>query len=164
MENKKSSNGMWIVVGVVVLALIIIVVMKSQKPTEVAIIEAPSQNTLQATEDLSAGSVNTPVAPTTTGVAPVTISYANALIKYKNARIQLNDQCQALPRQMTFKNNTNIMIDNRSSASRTLKIGAPVSIKGFGFKIINLSSAKLPATWLVDCDKSQNVATILIQK
>ena len=92
------------------------------------------------------------------------ISYANALVKYKDARIQLDAGCQATPNVVTYKNNTNIMIDNRAAATRTVKVGSVFSVKGYGFKIVRLTSATLPATWYVDCDKFQNVATILIQK
>jgi len=56
------------------------------------------------------------------------------------------------------------MIDNRAPVARTVKVGSTFPIKAYGFKIVNLSSATLPATWYVDCDSSQNVATILIQK
>jgi hypothetical protein len=55
------------------------------------------------------------------------------------------------------------MIDNRSEVARTVKVGSSFGIKAWGFEIVKLSSATLPATWYVDCDKSQNVATILIQ-
>lgn len=108
-------------------------------------------------EDTSTGSVNA-------SSPAVTISYANALIKYKDARIQLNAACQTIPNNMTFKNGTNIMIDNRAPVALTVKVGSVFTIKAYGFKIVKLSSATLPATWLVDCGTSQNVATILIQK
>ena len=97
-------------------------------------------------------------------VSKPALSYQNALAKYKDVRIQLNANCQADPTQMTFKNGTEIMMDNRSPKDRTVKVGSIYNIKAWGFKIVKLSSATLPATWLVDCDKSQNVATILIQK
>ena len=108
------------------------------------------------TEDVSTGSVNTGAA--------ASIAYTEALVKYKDARIQLEKNCQASPDKGTFKNGTNIMIDNRAPVSRTVKVGSTFTIKAYGFKIVNLSSATLPATWYVDCDTSQNVATILIQK
>lgn len=98
------------------------------------------------------------------GAPPASISYADALVKYKDFRIQLDQSCQARPNNVTYKNNTFIMIDNRASVSRVVKVGSTFSLKGYGFKILKLSSAILPATWYVDCDKSQNVATILIQK
>ena len=93
-----------------------------------------------------------------------TISYQNALVQYKDARIQLEGNCQASPDNSTFKNGANIMIDNRSDKTRTVKVGSTFTIKPWGFKIVNLYSPSLPATWYVDCDASQNVATILIQK
>ncbi len=92
------------------------------------------------------------------------ISYAQALVKYKNARLQLDKICQASPDKMTFKNGANLMVDNRAPVARTVKVGSVFPLKAYGFKIVNLSSATLPATWYVDCDKSQNVSTILIQK
>lgn len=100
-----------------------------------------------------------------TGVAPVTtLSYGDALVKYKDARIQLNQNCQATPTNVTYKNNSYLMIDNRASVSRTVKVGSTFPVKAYSFKIVKLSSTVLPVTWYVDCDKSQNVATILIQK
>ena len=108
-------------------------------------------------EDVSEGSVNV-------GVPAASISYTQALTKYKDARIQLDMDCRANPNNATYKNNSSIMIDNRSDKVRTIKVGTTFSIKAYGFKIVNLSSATLPTTWYVDCDGSQNVATILIQK
>lgn len=122
-------------------------------PAPVVTVE-PSQT---VSDGVETGSVNATIPATV-------VSYAQALEKYKDARIQLDQNCQATPNIMTFKNNTNIMIDNRASIARTVKVGSTFSIKGYGFKIVKLSSTTLPATWYVDCDKSQNVATILIQK
>lgn len=101
---------------------------------------------------------------TTTTSNAVPLSYAQALVKFKDARLQLNDNCQASPNNMTFKNNTLLMIDNRAAVARTVKVGSTFSVKGYGFEIVKLTSATLPATWYVDCGTSQNVATILIQK
>jgi hypothetical protein len=109
------------------------------------------------TEDTSAGSINV-------GVSAASLSYANALVTYKSARLQLDEKCQAVPNKMTFKNNAYLMIDNRAPVARTVKVGSVFSVKAWSFKIVKLSSVKLPATWLVDCGTSQNVATVLIQK
>lgn len=98
-------------------------------------------------------------------VKPVTISYANALVKYVDRRIQLDKICQAHPNTVTYKDNTGIMIDNRSPKTRTVKIAETFTIKPWGFKIIVLPDIYLKSkTILVDCDASQNVATILIQE
>ena len=93
-----------------------------------------------------------------------TSSYGQALLKYGSTRIQFNTTCQATPNNVTYKNSTNIMIDNRSAVAHTVKVNSVYTIPAYGFKIIKLSSAILPVQFLVDCDNSQNVATILLQK
>jgi cytoskeletal protein RodZ len=151
MESEKSKN-MWIVVAVVViLAGLGLWMMNKNSAPEMA------DNSQESVEDLSEGSINA-------SSPAASISYQNALVKYKNARLQLDKTCQASPDKMTFKDGTDIMVDNRAPVARTVKVGSVFPIKAYGFKIVRLSSATLPATWLVDCDKSQNVATILIQK
>jgi hypothetical protein len=155
MESNKNKN-LWI--GLVVVIIIFCVMFwffrKASAP------ETTSNNSIPVVNP--AENINT----NNTGVstAKPSISYANALIKYKNARLQLDKTCQADIDKMTFKNNSSLMIDNRAPVARTVKVGSTFSIKAYGFKIIQLSSSTLPATWFVDCDKSQNVATILIQK
>ena len=96
--------------------------------------------------------------------AAPSLSYAQALAVYKNARIQLDQICRASPNNVTYKNNTSIMIDNRAPVNRTVKVGSTFSISAYDFKIVKLSSSTLPAVWYIDCGNSQNVATILIQK
>ena len=97
------------------------------------------------------------------GAAP--ISYTNALVKYADRRIQLDKICQAHPNTVTYKDNTGIMIDNRSPNTRTIKVGTTFTIKPYGFKIVVLPDVYLQSkTLLVDCDQSQNVATILVQE
>jgi hypothetical protein len=115
---------------------------------------------------------NTDTTATTTTPEPLvkkesaSISYANALVKYADRRIQLNDSCQASrPNTVTYKDNTGIMIDNRSAKTRTVKVGETYTIKPYGFKIVVLPDVYLKSkTIMVDCDKSQNVATILVQE
>jgi len=92
------------------------------------------------------------------------ISYSQALKKYKDARIQLGIECQAFPNNVTYKNGTSIMIDNRSAFNRKIKIGSFYTVKAYDFKIIKLSSSVLPIMWLVDCDKLENNASILVQR
>ena len=151
MENNKN---VWVYVVIAVLVLGLGYWLMNKDSVKEEGIDNDSE-VVDSTEDTSEGSVN---------VSKPALSYQNALAKYKDVRIQLNANCQADPTQMTFKNGTEIMMDNRSPKDRTVKVGSIYNIKAWGFKIVKLSSATLPATWLVDCDKSQNVATILIQK
>jgi hypothetical protein len=155
----KTTKNVWVWVGVIVLVVLLgMWLMNRNKSVTVGDdSNTPVDQTIDSTEDTTEGSVNA-----TTPAA--SISYQAALTKYKDARIQLDKTCQASPKTMTFKNGTSIMIDNRAAVARNVKVGSAFSIKAYGFKIVKLSSATLPATWLVDCGTSQNVATILIQK
>lgn len=99
-----------------------------------------------------------------TSVPASTIAYADALKKYADRRIQISPTCQVVPNNITYKNGTTIMIDNRSNKTKTIKIGSVFTIPAYGFKIITLSSGSLPATYFIDCDKQQNSGTITLQK
>lgn len=103
----------------------------------------------------------------------VSVGYEDALYVYNGKIIQLSSEnisksgpsCQATPINVTYKNGTEIMIDNRTDTNRKVKLGGSTySVSAYGFKIVKLSSKVLPATWLVDCDSQENIATILIQK
>ncbi len=163
MENKKKNMWIWtVVVVVVVIALIIWVrhISDSSVMTNNTGVNPVDQTALTptSTEDTTTGDINAGQA--------VSISYTDALVKYADARLQLDTNCQALasPSNLIFKNNAYLMVDNRAPVARTVHIGSVFSIKAYGFKIIQLSSAKLPATFMVDCGTSQNVATITLEK
>jgi cytoskeletal protein RodZ len=164
MENKKT---IWIVIGVIVLIAIALLVWKMNTgttPTD----QIPT--TQEPVADDTQGGATQGTAPTTgAGVtaAPssITISYQDALKQYSTRRIQLNEQCQAVPNTVTYKDNSGIMIDNRSAQTRTVKVGTTFTIKPYGFKIVVLPDIYLKSQKiLVDCDKMQNVATVLVQE
>ena len=156
MENK-NNKVLYYVIAAVVIILVVVFLIMNKRIIPVANNIEQGTDQIVPEEDTSEGRVNA-----TTPAA--ILSYAQALLKYKDARIQIGESCQAFPNNVTFKNNTSIMIDNRTAVSHALKVGSTFSIKGYGFKIVKLSSSTLPATWLMDCDKFQNIATILIQK
>ena len=162
-ENKNKKMWVWVVIVLVVLVGIVLWATKSSAPIVVQNTNPTDNTALQvnSTEDLSAGSVD---ASTSATSPAVTIAYSDALVKYAKARLQLDSTCQGSPDNMTFKNNALLMIDNRAPVARTVHVGSVFTIKAYGFKIIKLSSSTLPTTWKVDCDSSQNVSSILIEK
>lgn len=170
MENtngsmSKNNKMIWVLAGILVIVAVLIFAFKDKgtQMSDDTLTNGEAVTEAEATEDVSEGSVNQSVG---TSSGAVSLSYQKALETYGDRRIQLSDvqPCVATPNTMTFKNGTNIMIDNRSSQTRTIKLGSTFSIKGYGFKIVKLSSSTVPTTWLMDCGASQNVATILIQK
>ncbi|MFA7285761.1 MAG: hypothetical protein WC011_02860 [Candidatus Paceibacterota bacterium] len=163
MEEKNKN--IWMIGGIVLVVIAVIVFMSTQKNDADDVLENENnivQEEVVVEENVAGELDTTPDKDVATSPA-VSLSYEQALIKYKDARLQLDKTCQASPDKMTFKNGTSIMLDNRAPVSRTVKVGSTYTIKAYGFKIIKLSASKLPVTYLVDCDKSQNVSTILLQ-
>jgi uncharacterized protein YxeA len=158
---QKNKNTFIIIIAIIVMAIIVMVLVKNNKKS-VNLTETPNDNVQQTDQAINGVKTNKTAKNATTSVA--SISYEQALIKYKDYRIQLAQDCQATPVNVTYKNGTSIMIDNRSNVERVVRVGSNYTIPAWGFKIINLTSSTLPATWLVDCGAQQNVATILIQK
>jgi len=117
--------------------------------------------------DMSAyptGQQPTPTPTPATGEA-ANLTYNQALEKYGTNRIQFNAACQTTPSSVVYKAGTMVMFDNRSAGPHTITFnGSKYTLAGYGFKVLAMTASKYPATILVDCDKSQNVATILIQK
>ncbi len=152
-RNKKTA--VWVIVILIILASAFLLV-KNRPAINSTTDEDTTIGEPESTEDTTAGSTNSSATPT--------IKYGDAVVKYAATRIQLDTVCQAHPNNVTYKNGTTIMVDNRSAKTAQVHLGGTFSIKPYGFKIMKLTSATLPATLLVDCGASQNVATILIQK
>jgi len=153
----SKDKKIFIELGVVLVLVIFGFLLLTKNSAPVVTDNTANNQQVIPTEDLSVGSINV-------GAPAASIAYADALIKYKDARLQLDVNCQASPDKMTFKNNALMMVDNRAPVARTVHLGAVFPIKAYGFKIVKLSSTTLPVTWKVDCDSSQNVSTILIEK
>jgi hypothetical protein len=165
----KENNKAWIWgVAAVVVVIIIVLAVRSYNKNDVADTTTTTttgdQSAITPTEDISTGSANL---PKTTGTAAVTMSYQNALTTYATSRIQFDGTCQATPNAATWKTGTKIMLDNRAPVARTIHLGSlgSVTVKGYGFKIVNLSLTGITTNAIaVDCDAHQNVAIITVQK
>ncbi|OGZ67072.1 MAG: hypothetical protein A3D35_02795 [Candidatus Staskawiczbacteria bacterium RIFCSPHIGHO2_02_FULL_34_9] len=150
--EKNIKMWIWAVVGIIILIALYFIFNNMQAP------ETNNETTTntESVQDISSGDV---------GIAATSISYANALVKYSDRRIQLDTNCQAHPNMVNYKDNTGVMIDNRSPETLTVKIGTTFTIKPYGFKIVVLPDVYLASkTIFVDCNGSQNVATIVVQE
>lgn len=149
---EKNKLQMWVLVAAAIIIAIILFFVFGGKQMV---------NNQPTTEPESVQDIDTQ----DTGIAASAISYNDALIKYAGRRIELDKDCHGYPASISYKDNVGIMIDNRSSMTRTVKVGTTFTIKPWGFKIVVLPDVYLVSkTLLVDCDGSQNVATILIQE
>ncbi len=152
---KKIDKNVWITVSILVVLILFTGFYKGKNQTT---IELMDRSGIEDISDINAG-----INKTVKSYSP-TPRYTEAVALYRDRRIQLDVNCQAILNNLTFKNHTKIMIDNRSPFTRTVKIGKTMTINPWDFKIVKLSSINLPFTYFVDCDGSENVATLLIQK
>ncbi|MCX6718520.1 MAG: hypothetical protein NTY81_02890 [Candidatus Staskawiczbacteria bacterium] len=156
MEKNKIQMWVLILVAIVIIAIVLFFIFSNKQTANQITTNNSSTTQPESVQDISAQDVGAGAAP---------ISYANALVKYADRKIQLDTVCQAHPNTVTYKDNTGIMIDNRSPQTRTVKVGTTFTIKPWGFKIVVLPDVYLKSkTLLVDCNGSQNVATILVQE
>ncbi len=125
---------------------------------------------LSATDNSGSPSVSASAQPsssagTGTGSIDAKLSYTKAVAKYASTRIQFDASCQGSPKGAVFKNNTNVMFDNRSGEARWFSLdGHAYHLNGYGFVVLNLYSAKLPHSIAVDCGSAKNVMQIMLEK
>ena len=153
--NKIDKNVWVAVITILVLGLILFIGFSKGKTG--TLISDLTDLTDQSSEEVSD-------TKTVKKISDKVLTYGEALIVYEGKRIQLGMDCQATPSNLALKNNTKIMIDNRSSLAREVEVGdTRMTISPWGLKEVTLSSGTLPITWYVDCGDSQNVASLLIQ-
>lgn len=170
MENITSKKALIVIVAIAIVGIVAFAIF-NKRSDEASEGVVPETATTTATAPTSRNTVTTGTekapAISTKGNQPVTLSYQNALLQYKDdKRVQITGTtfCQVSRNNLMYKNGTSIMLDNRSAQTHTIKIDNTYVIGGYGFKIVNLSSSVLPKTFLVDCDKQQNITKILLQK
>lgn len=164
MEKFDWKNkNLWLgVAALLVVVLIIVLVSKRNKGAEAPVVElTPESAEVVQEEAPKPARRRTPATKQT--VAPK-MSYADALAKYKDARIQFDAECRAVPNNVTYKDGTEIMLDNRSAVEKKFTLGSSFNIGAYDFKIVKVTNNVLPYTYLVDCGDKQNVATILVQR
>ena len=158
-ENKNLMISIAIILVIIVLGL----VFSKDKNTE-------KDNSDNKSDDSSVVDENTespkPYIGSNPKSAPVPrLSYEDALIKYSSSRIQFGDTCIATPFMSTYKNNTKIMLDNRSGESKTFVVGSISHfVPAYDYTLVTLAYSNLPQTIYIDCGKQLNVATILVQE
>jgi ABC-type cobalt transport system substrate-binding protein len=170
MENLKGKLNKKVDIKIVYAVIAIVIVLAIFLAR--IITKKPATNETGLNENTSAiEQVDTTTKPaykptTKPVVTPaVKMSYTNAVAQYGSNRIQFGANCQATPASATYKNNTSVVLDNRSGAARSIDIdGTVYKIPAYDYAIATVYSNTLPKTVLVDCGNQQNVATILIQK
>lgn len=166
MESNKSMTG-WII-GVVVVVLVVIgAVMFSKSNGDSAMNDVQPTPTPEVsvtpTPDESNNGTEVGV-----GTGATSITYTEALVAYAQRRVQFSHpqglaSCNATPQKVTFKGGTKFMLDNRTNSTAVIKFsgGVQYSLPAYSFQIVTLNT---PNTYIIDCNSTPNVATVVIQK
>lgn len=125
---------------------------------------SPEEGTPAASSPAAKAPAKKAVAPATSSVPTSARPYGDLVKEYDGRRIQFDGRCQQTPVSVTYKNGTNVMLDNRSSNPVSVKVGTiSYSLLGYGYQIINLSSSSLPKEMMVSCGTAGNVGKVLLQ-
>lgn len=141
----RENKNLWIGIAVVLLVLAggLYYAMNRQSPE---VIGDASQ-----VEDTSSGSINE------NGTA---MPYTDALANYYGARIELDDACQGKPNNLTFKTGGTLMLDNKSTSDRVIKVGTAIyNLKANSFKIIRLEGN---GSQVIACDQNENAGKVIV--
>lgn len=157
--NKKAVMIGGGIVGAIVLISLGVFFFRS-KP-------APALEVIVAPEPVVEPVVTKPVRRATrvSAKAAPRLSYTEAVRVYGGRRIQFSEICAATPMVSTYKTGTTLMLDNRSNKVRTFKVRDTVyTVPAYDYALAKVESTTTPEKVLIDCDASQNVATVLVQK
>lgn len=162
---KKSNGGTYLVIGIVVVVLIVIGLLLSNKKSDI-------DDMVLAPVDTTVPDTTTPVLPPkSTGIDPEREgtsvgsgagTYANLMLKYKGKMVQFNKECAVVTNKVTFKQGTDILLDNRDNTAAKIVIGSRTfNLPAYGYKVIDLPTI---GSYQLDCNKRLNVVTVSVQK
>jgi hypothetical protein len=146
-EKKRSDYPFWILIAVAVAVIIILLVTKG--------------NGGRNGDGLADGSPSPSVSvspvgsnPPPSGLPAGASDYNSLLSQFSGRRIVFDSSCNIMPDTTSFKNMTQIMLDNKNSTKPlSVKIGErDYNLVAGGWYLTTLYSYKLPADLAVSCD------------
>jgi hypothetical protein len=98
----------------------------------------------------------------TTPVVVDARGYTELILAYQGKTLQFGSMCQVRTHDQAYKLGSEILLDNRNVSPVSIKIGQDVyGLDSYGHKVISLNTS---GVFMVDCNDSQNVATLSVQK
>ena len=127
--------------------------------------ESPSAEPASGTQSQGQSqSGQTGVVPGGTPVALNLQAYSDLVRQYEGRRVEFDERCQMRPNDVTFKNGTVVMFDNRSPQTKTIKIGSQsYSLQAYGYRVLTMNSQNVPLSLNVGCDNVPSVGRLLLQ-
>lgn len=164
---QKKSNHTALIIGIIVVALIVVGLVMSSKNKDVddAIVSPGDTTTVPDTTTPPTGSPAGAVANPDregTSVGSGAGKYATLMLTYKGRMVQFNKECAVVTNKVTFKQGTDILLDNRDDTAVKIVIGSRTfNLPAYGYKVIDLPTI---GSFQLDCNKRLNVVTVTVQK
>jgi hypothetical protein len=163
--KTKSNSGTYITIGIVVVVLIVVGLLLSNKKssTDDMVTPTPVDTTTPDTTTPAPTPKPTGIDPEREGISTSNAGiYANLMLKYKGRMVQFNKECAVITNKVTFKQGTDILLDNRDDAAVKIVIGSRTfNLPAYGYKVIDLPTI---GSYQLDCNKRFNVVTVTVQK
>ncbi len=156
MTNTNFTKKTWMLLGIYVVTAIISLVVLSSSTNN----QKESDSFKETIKEELTGT-----APVKKGTTQQVKTYDQLVKDFSGRRIQFDITCQAIPNNVTYKNGTQVMFDNRSGDARWISVGgAEYYLSGYGYKVLTLSSKTLPKNLYLNCGSAVNVGQILLQR
>jgi len=151
-----TKKTFWLIVVVIILIILGWMIFNKNES-----IPGSSENTISPTPTASVA-VKKPATVKPKTNADDSLTYADALKAYGDKRVQFDGICQATPYQFTIRNGAKIMLDNRASNGKIIKMeNQTYNLTGYGFKVVTISSSKpMPYDITVSCSTTDTKSSI----
>lgn len=164
---QKKSNHTGLVIGIIVVVLIIIALVMANKKKDVDDTMVPPTDTSTLPDGTTPTGSSNPGAVANpdregTSVGSGAGKYATLMLTYKDRMVQFNKECAVVSNKVTFKQGTDILLDNRDDTAAKIVIGSRTfNLPAYGYKVIDLPTI---GSFQLDCNKRLNVVTVSVQK
>lgn len=175
MSENRRKAAFWAIAALLVLAVAAglyysskhrpepVEEMQAQDGASVENEDGSSSSTLGNTSSQPAASkpAAKPGVKLVSDVTASSLTYTQAVAIFENTLIAFNEDCKMIPNPVFVKSGTTMMFDNRSRNARTFKLdGTSYTIPGYGFKLFQLRSTRLPHVVQVECGSNSGEITL----
>lgn len=161
--QNKSNSSMYVIISLIVVAVIVVLVLSNNKKNEAIVVDivTPVVEDTSGTNPDGVGSIADPEKEGLS-VGSNAGKYADIVLKYEDRTLEFNKECAVIRNSYTFKQGTDVLLDNRDTTPAKIVVGSRTFIlKPQSYKVIDLGSTGI---YKVDCNDRLNVVTVNVQK
>lgn len=156
------TQRIWYVIGVLAVLVVLAIVVRGGREPQA--LETPTPTPQPEAVVATPTPTPKPASKVRASVKPPSPTYAEVAQQYTGRRVQFDVYCQVFPVENTFIEGTEVLLDNRSPDDRVVSLGGiQHGLRGYGWKVVTMTSTEWPATLAIDCGTAKNVGKIVIE-